>query len=82
MEKYEYNLGMTRNSHTVNARSGDTLVYLVDISASFISCSPGWSWNKLSSLYSESPLLNLDKIALSSSTNEAVKVSDDREDIS
>lgn len=43
------------------------------------SCLPEWSWDKLSSLYRESPLLNLDDITLSSSTTEAL--SDDEEDI-
>ena len=41
------------------------------------SCLPEWSWDKLSLLYRESPLLNLDDITLSSSSTEPL--SDDGE---
>lgn len=40
------------------------------------SCVPGWSWEKLSSLYRESPLLNLDEMTLNNMNTNQVSSDD------
>ena len=40
------------------------------------SCLPEWNWDRLSSIYRESPLLNLDDITFSSSTKESLSNAD------